>query len=249
MSQPPRPGQPNFPQEHSGTLIEPGANLSARQPGQPQPVERFGTLIETEDDVRQALQSGHKGRPSGPPIRSELSPAPAQAPSAARPAVPFRPTVRPPVAVLTVFDDGKTDGEGIRIRDHRFTISRTEGDLCIPLDGRISGKHVEITHQFVGGRHRWVVTDLRGMHGTFVRVSRTVLADKAEFLVGNGRYRFDALQADAGGAGGRGTGPDRQCRDPGQVTYPQAVTRRSGRPSEIVLLTRDRSRTERTFLS
>ena len=32
----------------------------------------------------------------------------------------------------------------------------------------------------------------------FVRVSRTVLADKAEFLVGNGRYRFDAPQADAG---------------------------------------------------
>ena len=32
----------------------------------------------------------------------------------------------------------------------------------------------------------------------FVRVSRTVLADKAEFLVGNGRYRFDAPQTDAG---------------------------------------------------
>ena len=104
----------------------------------------------------------------------------------------------PPVAVLTVFDDGKTDGEIIRIRDHRFVIGRTEGDLCIPLDGRISARHVEITHQVVGGLHRWVVTDLQSTHGMFVRVSRTVLADKAEFLVGNGRYRFDAPQADAG---------------------------------------------------
>jgi hypothetical protein len=44
--------------------------------------------------------------------------------------------------------------------------------------------------------HRWVVTDLQSMHGMYVRVSRTVLADTAEFLVGNGRYRFDAPQLD-----------------------------------------------------
>ena len=108
------------------------------------------------------------------------------------------------MAVLTVFDDGKTDGEMIRIRDHRFIIGRTEGDLCIPLDGRMSARHVEITHQLVGGLHRWVVTDLQSTHGMFVRVSRTVLADKAEFLVGNGRYRFDAPVTDAG--------PDRRPR-------------------------------------
>ena len=45
--------------------------------------------------------------------------------------------------------------------------------------------------------HRWVVTDLQSTHGMFVRVSKTVLADKAEILVGNGRYRFDAPQAEA----------------------------------------------------
>ena len=100
--------------------------------------------------------------------------------------------------MLTVFDDGKTDGELIRIRDHRFIIGRTEGDLCLPLDGRMSARHVEITHQLVGGLHRWVVTDLQSTHGMFVRVSRTALADKAEFLVGNGRYRFDAPMIDAG---------------------------------------------------
>ena len=99
--------------------------------------------------------------------------------------------------MLTVFDDGKTDGEMTRIRDQRFTIGRTEGDLYIPLDGRISGKHVEITHQFVGGLHRWVSTDLQSTHGMFVRVSRTVLADKAEFLVGNGVTRIRFALSDA----------------------------------------------------
>ena len=200
MSQSPKPGQPNPQVERSGTLIEPGANLTARQPAGQQPIERSGTLIETDDDIRQAFLSGQKGRQPGPPFAVDPpAPIPAQPPpAAARTAVPFRPTVRPPVAVLTVFDDGKTDGEIIRIRDHRFVIGRTEGDLCIPLDGRISARHVEITHQVVGGLHRWVVTDLQSTHGMFVRVSRTALADKAEFLVGNGRYRFDAPQVDAG---------------------------------------------------
>jgi hypothetical protein len=55
----------------------------------------------------------------------------------------------------------------------------------------MSSSHVEITHQVVDGLHRWVVTDLQSTHGMFVRVSKTVLADRAEILVGNGRYRFD----------------------------------------------------------
>jgi FHA domain len=199
MSEPRKPGEPV---ERSGTLIEPSIGPSAPQPGRPQPVERSGTLIETDDDIRQAFLSGPKGLQPGSPIGTNapapMPPAPEPQSRAARSAVPYRPTVRPPVAILTVFDDGRTDGELIRIRDHRFIIGRTEGDLCLPLDGRISAKHLEITHQVVGGLHRWVVTDLQSTHGLFVRVSKTALADKAEFLVGNGRYRFDAPVADAG---------------------------------------------------
>ena len=112
-----------------------------------------------------------------------------------RPAIPYRPMARPKVAMLTVCDDGRTDGEVIRIRGHRFVIGRTEGDLCIPVDGRISARHVEITLQTIGGAHyRWVVTDLQSTHGLFVRVSRARLAEQSEFLVGCGRYRFDAPQ-------------------------------------------------------
>jgi hypothetical protein len=69
------------------------------------------------------------------------------------------------VPILTVFDDGKMDGEVIRLREPRFVIGRTEGDLRFPLDGRISARHLEMTHQVVGGLHRWVVTDLQSTHG------------------------------------------------------------------------------------
>ncbi|MGA7500921.1 MAG: FHA domain-containing protein [Isosphaeraceae bacterium] len=165
------------------------------RPGQPNPhVERSGTVIETDEEVRQAI-SGLKGQgqPEGLPTAAIPSAPPTsnKGPSATL----FRPTVRPPIALLTVCDDGKLDGEVIRIRDQKFVIGRSEGDLKIPIDGRISSRHVEITLQAIGGLHRWVVTDLQSTHGTFVRVSRTVLADRAEFLVGNGRYRFDSPQA------------------------------------------------------
>jgi hypothetical protein len=177
MAQPSGPGQPNF------------------------PVDRSQTVIETDEDIRQALLSGLK--PAQPAVAPEPArPAEVAAPNTVRPAGAgtsvFRPTVRPPVPILTVFDDGKTDGELIRVREPRFTIGRTEGDLRFPLDGRMSARHVEITHQVVGGLHRWVVTDLQSTHGMFVRVSKTHLADRAEILVGGGRYRFEQGQPDPG---------------------------------------------------
>src|SRR5262249_52526558 len=127
------------------------------------PIERSGTVLETEEDIRQALLSGLKGQQQSVPVEPRAPQPPTQA--SGRPASPFRPTVRPPVPILTVFDDGKLDGEVIRLREPRFTIGRTEGDLRFPMDGRMSSWHVEITHQVVGGLHRWVVTDLQSTHG------------------------------------------------------------------------------------
>jgi hypothetical protein len=160
-----------------------------------QQAERSGTLIETDEEVRDALLSSLKGQPQN--LQTAASPVGTAKPSMGPVAAIFRPTVRSPVAVLTVYDDGKLDGEVIRIRSPRFVIGRTEGDLKIPIDGRMSSRHVEITLQAAGGVSRWVVTDLQSTHGMFVRVSRTVLADRAEFLVGTGRYRFDSSQSQA----------------------------------------------------
>ena len=161
------------------------------QPTRIETPERNGTMIETDEDVRQALLAGLPGQ-----IARGAVP-PSQAQPGGRPASPFRPTSRPPVPVLTVCDDGKQDGETIRLRDRRFVIGRNEGDFRLPLDGRVSGKHVEIAYQQVGGIHRWVVTDLQSTHGMFVRVSKTPLSDGAEFLVGGGRYRFESSRDEA----------------------------------------------------
>jgi pSer/pThr/pTyr-binding forkhead associated (FHA) protein len=79
----------------------------------------------------------------------------------------------------------------VRIRSNRFVIGRTEGDLLLPHDEQISSRHIEITRQLVAGQQRWVVSDLQSTNGLFLRVSRTVLFDKSEFLVGKGRYRYE----------------------------------------------------------
>jgi hypothetical protein len=140
----------------------PGPPLAADEPS--------GTLIEMDAVGRQAI--------SAPPV--------------VRGPVPYRPTARPPVPLLTVLDDGRAEGEVVRIREPRFVVGRTEGNLRIPLDGRMSARHVEIAFRMVDDAPRWVVTDLHSTHGLFVRVSRTALIDAAEIMVGSGRYRFDA---------------------------------------------------------
>jgi pSer/pThr/pTyr-binding forkhead associated (FHA) protein len=181
MPQPTRPVPPSPARERAETLIE-----------------RAATLIEADEEARPpSPPDDTRSHPPAGPAAPAPTPAAAPPEPTGRAASPYRPTVRPAVALLTVFDDGKTEGETIRIRDHRFVIGRTEGDLTIPIDGRISSRHVEITRVAVGGQHRWVVTDLQSTHGMFVRVSKTVLADKAEILVGNGRYRFDAPTPEA----------------------------------------------------
>jgi len=198
MPQPPKPPQPIPPSERQGTLIEagPGAPLPDRRLAHGLPVERSGTIIEADEDVQHAMPFVAHGQPhSG---GGESHPVAPLIPRSGRSVSPFRPMARPPVAMLTIYDDGKMEGEVVRIRDTRFTIGRTEGDLRIPIDGLISSRHVEITCQQIGGMYRWVITDLQSTNGLFVRVSKTPLADKAEFLVGNGRYRFEALHVDAG---------------------------------------------------
>jgi hypothetical protein len=115
---------------------------------------------------------------------------------------PFRPTARPPIAFLPVCDDGSPDGELVRVRGGRFVIGRADGDLRLPHDDQVSGRHAEIVRESAGGRHRWVVTDLGSTNGLFVRARRARLDDRTEFLVGRGRYLFAGPKGDfAPGAG------------------------------------------------
>jgi pSer/pThr/pTyr-binding forkhead associated (FHA) protein len=173
--------------------------------GQPGPALRPATVIESVEEIRAQLRPGTT-------VREERPAAPA-APSASperRAATvvemqlddtqPFRPTMRPPMALLTVLDDGDDSGEVVRVRGNTFVIGRVEGDLVIPHDNGISGRHAEISRRFEDGVYTWFLKDLKSTNGTFVRASTVTLHHDQELLVGARRFRFEAPQAPAEGA-------------------------------------------------
>jgi len=118
-------------------------------------------------------------------------------------AVVFRPLFRAPMAILTLLDDGRRiRGEEIRLRADRTVIGRTTGEVLIPHDAGISGKHAEIVRKRENGHYRWSLRDLGSRNGTFVRVSRARLSHNQELLIGGTRYRFDAAPQGAPPAAG-----------------------------------------------
>ncbi|MFO0961036.1 MAG: hypothetical protein U0800_26945 [Isosphaeraceae bacterium] len=62
-------------------------------------LERDGTVLETDDDIRTALLAVRQAKDTAESVRPTLTPPPAPA---ARVASPFRPMARPPVPILTV---------------------------------------------------------------------------------------------------------------------------------------------------
>jgi pSer/pThr/pTyr-binding forkhead associated (FHA) protein len=99
------------------------------------------------------------------------------------------------MALLTVLDDGDEAGESIRIRDSRFQIGRAEGDLVIPHDGGMSGRHAEITRRWENGQFNWYLKDLTSSNGTFVKVSRVLMGPQKEIQLGSRRYRIEESTA------------------------------------------------------
>ena len=103
----------------------------------------------------------------------------------------FRPTSRQPLAVLTILDDGsREEGEAIRIRSPKFSIGRDSGDVQMPFDTDMSGKHAELRCQKRDGRFRWYLIDRKSTNGTFVRGFRAMLSKESELMIGGRRYRF-----------------------------------------------------------
>lgn len=160
------------------------------------------TRLESAEEILKALearkarklQAATPRRPGGPP------PPPRPAVSEAK---RERPSQRPPMALLCILDDGpvdgKHDGEWIRLRTERILIGRTSGDVRIPHDGQISGEHAEIVREWSGNNWRWSLRDIGSTNGTFVRIGSTLLRHENEFLVGQGRYRFEVAAPAAGG--------------------------------------------------
>lgn len=99
--------------------------------------------------------------------------------------------MRPPIGLLKVHDDGSEDGELIRLRGDRFVIGREAGDLTIPHDLQMSGRHAELARIEERGRWIWTLSDLGSTNGTFVRVGDTLLRPGQELILGGCRWRFE----------------------------------------------------------
>lgn len=99
----------------------------------------------------------------------------------------YRPTVRLPMALLHVVDDGRETGEIVRLRDDATVIGRNEGDVMIPHDVLMSPRHARIERLPEGG---WRLTDLGSKTGTFVRVDKARLRTDRTIQVGSTRLQF-----------------------------------------------------------
>lgn len=102
----------------------------------------------------------------------------------------FRPSLRPPVPVLTLLDDGAHEsGEDIRLRTEVFAMGRTAGDLRLPHDPSVSSAHAEIRRTPWHGGYQWTLHDVGSLNGTFARCTRAILHDAAVVILGSRRFR------------------------------------------------------------
>lgn len=110
----------------------------------------------------------------------------------------YRPSVRAPMAVLKLFHDGQMTFNQYPIMADRFRIGRTDGDLIVPHDFWMSGRHAEIHRRKRGDSFHWFLIDLNSTNGTFVQTDFAVLRHNDELFIGQERYRFLLKEGIAG---------------------------------------------------
>jgi pSer/pThr/pTyr-binding forkhead associated (FHA) protein len=161
-----------------------GANAFERDDERPAPPKVQRTPTRKERVVLPGSPPNVKRKPTAvekPPL----------APDAEETAPAFRPRQRPPMALLMIFDDGRHSGQEVRIRGDVTTIGRTQGDLVIPHDERMSGRHAEIRRINEDGNWKWLLADLGSTNGTFVRVHKCSIRSGQELMIGHRRFRFE----------------------------------------------------------
>lgn len=168
---------------------------AAPPPASPQ--RSSGTIVESVSDIRDKV---NQERSQGTVVEKKSSSPPAPKPSKQQDdgTLPFRPLRRVPTIKICVLDDGQRDkGEWYRIRKSSFVIGRSEGDVVVPHDQDISGRHLEIGYKVVDGQLQFFLKDLGSTNGSFIRVARLILQKNQEILIGARRYRFEPGSMDA----------------------------------------------------
>lgn len=179
------------------------------------PAAPAGTRLESVEDIRRAAERPPAAVENAPlrnatrlesadEVRNALGRTPTSIEAA--PSVPFRPARRPPQALLTICDDGATNGEIVRLRGDRTLIGRSEGDVRIPHDAMMSSRHAEIVRDGEPGGWRWTLIDGQSKNGTFVRVASAPLKHGTEILIGSTVLRFEDAALNLPGAVPEGAG-------------------------------------------
>ncbi len=179
----------------------------------PQPSDQLGTLdlpIEeapTELGDSQAQLRLTLREPGGEELRNQstmvladpIEPDLAAEEAGDNPAVPcYRPSVRAPMAVVKLFYDGQQTYHHYPVMADRFRIGRVEGELVVPHDFWMSGRHAEIQRRKRGDDYHWYLVDLNSTNGTFVQADFAVLHHQDELFLGQERYRFQLQSGRAG---------------------------------------------------
>ena len=145
---------------------------------------RQATVLESVEEIRALIRTlPTSDNPATIPAKSSAAPE--------QDTTTYRPSLRPSMALLYVLDDGDDSGEIVRIRASAFVIGRVDGNITIPHDGGISGRHAEISRRHENGEHHWYLKDLQSTNGTFVRAATVILSQDQEVLIGGGRFRFE----------------------------------------------------------
>lgn len=158
------------------------------------------TLKEPTEEVRiQSTMMLTEPSDSHSTMNSPLECDSSELANTAEPSVPsYRPSVRAPMGVVKLFHDGQQTYIQYPVMADRFRIGRVEGDLTVPHDFWMSGRHAEIQRRKRGNQYHWYLVDLDSTNGTFVQVDFAVLRQQDEIFLGQERYRFTLQNQRAG---------------------------------------------------
>ena len=154
------------------------------EPGVPAPPRRQGTVLESVEEIRAQIRASPARTVKEAAVSTQSESAVVETPM-------FRPTARPPMGLLHVLDDGDGAGAVVRVYAGSFVIGRVEGNLVIPHDSGMSGRHAEIVRRLEKGAWTWHLRDLGSTNGTFARASTVTLHRDQEFMIGGSLFRFE----------------------------------------------------------